>query len=89
VGRVTTNWPLPGRTVDEVHAFDASEVGINLAQSTTLAENLSAHFFVDTFETFIDREFSDKFDAIMFVGSLHHVENINEMLTKVSTLLNR
>lgn len=72
---------------DEVYAFDASEVGINQAQNAALSENLPAHFFVDTFETFVKREFSEKFDAIMFVGSLHHVENINDMLAKVSALL--
>ncbi|WP_395392707.1 class I SAM-dependent methyltransferase [Novosphingobium sp. BL-8A] len=72
---------------EEVHAFDASEVGIAQAQQTALAENLNANFFVDTFETFIDREFPQKFDTIMFVGSLHHVENMNDMLAKVSSLL--
>ena len=75
------------KLADEVHAFDASEVGIAQAQNAAKSENLSAHFFVDTFETFVDRKFPGKFDTIMFVGSLHHVENINSMLAKVSELL--
>lgn len=71
----------------EVHAFDASEVGIERARRAATEENLNAHFFVDTFETFIDRDFPEPFDTIMFVGSLHHVENLNQMLAKIAALL--
>lgn len=72
---------------EKVYAFDASEVGIDRARNAAIAEGLSAEFFVDTFETFVDRKFGYAFDAVMFVGSLHHVENINDMLAKVRDIL--
>jgi SAM-dependent methyltransferase len=72
---------------EEVHAFDASAVGIEKASSIAREENLPGHFFVDTFETFVERSFPEQFDAVMFVGSLHHVENLNAVLGKVREVL--
>ena len=72
---------------DQVYAFDASVFGVQKATDIARAENLSAHFFVDTFETFVDRQFDEPFDAVMFVGSLHHVENLNAMLGKVRDVM--
>ncbi|MBS0641715.1 MAG: class I SAM-dependent methyltransferase [Proteobacteria bacterium] len=72
---------------EEIHAFDASAVGIERAIARARDEKLPVHFFVDTFETFVERHFPERFDTVMFVGSLHHVENLNAMLDKVREVL--
>jgi len=71
----------------EVHAFDASQFGISKASALAKSEGLQVNFFVDTFNSFIRRDFDQKFDAVLFIGSLHHVEHLNDMLEKVEQIL--
>ena len=66
-----------------VDAFDLSEVGIAAAQATASREGLSARFYVESFDGFISKPADVQYDAIMFVGSLHHVLDLEGMLDKV------
>jgi SAM-dependent methyltransferase len=70
-----------------VDAFDASEVGIVKAREIAQVEGLSANFYVDTFEGFIAKPVTEKYDAVLFVGSLHHVVDLDGVLTKVREIL--
>lgn len=70
-----------------IEAFDASDVGIAKAQEMANRENLNVRFRVDDFDEFIAHEVSETFDAVMFIGSLHHVENLEAMLDKVRNVL--
>jgi SAM-dependent methyltransferase len=72
-----------------VDAFDASEVGIGNARSIATREQLNANFYVDTFDNFIAEPVRKTYDAVMFVGSLHHVLDLEGMLNKVKNSLNR
>ena len=72
---------------EEILAFDASPVGIAQANAVAAEENLPATFFVDTFELFVERDFPEPFDLVMFVGALHHVEPLNAVLAKVRDVL--
>lgn len=72
---------------DYVEAFDLSEVGIAKAQQAVEAEKLNARFYQSSFDDFIARPVDTPFDAVMFVGSLHHVRELEGMLSKVRDIL--
>lgn len=72
---------------DYIEAFDASDVGIAKAQATADRENLNVRFRVDKFDDFAGRASTEKFDVVMFIGSLHHVENLEAMLNRVREIL--
>ncbi|GLK49341.1 hypothetical protein GCM10017620_23140 [Brevundimonas intermedia] len=72
----------------EVVAFDASPVAIQLARASAEAEGLSIDFSVRLFEEFIEEPGqADAFDAVLFSGSLHHVVDLEGMLTSVRKVL--
>lgn len=73
---------------DHVEAFDISDVGIARAQEIANSEGLNARFYTDSFDGFIAKPVEKKYDAVMFVGSLHHVLNLEGMLDKVRRSLN-
>ena len=74
--------------VDIVDAFDISELGIEIAAKTAQKEGLSANFYIDSFESFANSEVTEKYDVIMFIGSLHHASNLEAVLLKTKMLLN-
>lgn len=71
----------------QIDAFDASTVGIRRANETARAENLNCRFSVDTFEAFEERPCADRYDFVLFSGSLHHIRNLEGMLSKVHAIL--
>ncbi|MFS0710747.1 class I SAM-dependent methyltransferase [Brevundimonas phoenicis] len=72
----------------EVVAFDASPVAIQLAQASAQAEGLSVDFSVRLFEEFIAQPgHANTFDAVLFSGSLHHVTDLEGMLSAVRQVL--
>ena len=68
--------------VESLDAFDASPVGVQIANTKSVQENLNVNFFVDTFESF-SSEYgpTKKYDLILFIGSLHHVKDVESMLS--------
>lgn len=68
---------------DYVYGFDASSVGIGLANEAVTEESLSAEFEVRLFDDFANDPPEEPFDIAIFAGSLHHVRNIEEMLFAV------
>lgn len=71
-----------------VTAFDASPVAIEMASRQAVEEGLAIDFQVRLFEDFVSdpgREAS--FDAVFFSGSLHHVTDIEGMLSSVRHVL--
>lgn len=72
---------------DYVEAFDLSGVGIANAQKTANAENLNARFYQSSFEDFINKPVGERFDAVIFIGSLHHVRDLEGMFSKVRDTL--
>ncbi|HVY17924.1 MAG TPA: class I SAM-dependent methyltransferase [Rhodopila sp.] len=70
-----------------VEAFDLSGVGISKAQEAVAEENLNAQFYQSSFDEFVSRPHDVPFDAVMFVGSLHHVRDLEGMLSKVRRIL--
>ncbi|OOG63098.1 hypothetical protein B0E45_29845 [Sinorhizobium sp. A49] len=72
---------------DSVDAFDISPAGISMAAETARRENLNVNFYVDSFDSFIAAPASAKYDVVMFVGSLHHVKELEGMLGKVRDCL--
>jgi SAM-dependent methyltransferase len=71
------------RFAGHVEAFDISDIGIARAQQIADQEGLNATFYTDSFDGFIAKPVEKTYDAIMFVGSLHHVLNLEGMLDKV------
>jgi SAM-dependent methyltransferase len=65
-----------------VDAFDISPAGIGQASEKASEEKLNAHFFVRDFQDFIDNPGGD-YDAAIFIGSLHHVTDLEGMLGAV------
>ncbi|KAA3527040.1 methyltransferase domain-containing protein [Agrobacterium vitis] len=65
-----------------VDAFDLSPTGIKQAADAAEAEGLSANFFVRDFNDFIQNPGGD-YDAVIFIGSLHHVTDLEGMLGAV------
>lgn len=71
-----------------VTAFDASPVAIEMARAVAEAEDLPVDFSVRLFEDFIaDPGDEATFDAVLFSGSLHHVLDLEGMLSAVRRVL--
>lgn len=73
---------------DHVEAFDLSEVGIARANAIAREENLNVEFYTKSFDDFIESEVGKTYDAVIFIGSLHHVKDLEGMLSKVRRVLN-
>jgi len=74
--------------VRHIEAFDASPVAIAQASAMAKAENLQIEFSVRTFEDFASTPSQGgAFDAVLFAGSLHHVTDIEGMLSAVRHVL--
>ncbi|MGA0544307.1 class I SAM-dependent methyltransferase [Brevundimonas sp. VNH65] len=71
-----------------IDAFDASPVAIERAGETARAEGLSIDFSVRLFEEFAAAPGPDDvYDAVLFSGSLHHVTDIEGVLSAVRRVL--
>ncbi|WP_295708269.1 class I SAM-dependent methyltransferase [uncultured Brevundimonas sp.] len=71
-----------------VTAFDASPVAIQLASRQAAEEALAIDFQVRLFEDFVSAPGSEAvFDAVLFSGSLHHVTDVEGMLSSVRHVL--
>lgn len=71
-----------------IRAFDASPVAIEQAKAKAVAGGLDVDFFVGTFEAFVqDPGPQDQYDAVVFSGSLHHVLDLEGMLSAVRHVL--
>lgn len=69
-------------------AFDASPVAIQMAQEVASAEKLPVDFSVSLFESFVANPGPpDQFDVVLFSGSLHHVTDLEGMLSAVRRVL--
>ena len=73
--------------VEEIDAFDASTSGIQIAQAASDKEQLGIHFYVDTFEGFVASVPTKTYDMVFFIGSLHHVKDIEGMFSRVRACL--
>ncbi|KAA3521831.1 methyltransferase domain-containing protein [Agrobacterium vitis] len=67
---------------ESVDAFDLSPIGIRQAAETAKEEGINANFFVRDFNDFIQNPGGD-YDAAIFIGSLHHVTDLEGMLGAV------
>jgi 2-polyprenyl-3-methyl-5-hydroxy-6-metoxy-1,4-benzoquinol methylase len=63
-----------------VHGFDASNEGIAQARERAQRDGLNADFAVGYFEDFVQRDSGERYDVVMFAGSLHHARDIEGML---------
>lgn len=70
---------------ERIDAFDASDVGIEKAKKD--AKGLNCNFSVNTFERFVASKTSERYDFILFAGSLHHVRDLEGMCAKAHELL--
>lgn len=71
-------------------AFDASPVAIQMAQEAAKTESLPVEFSVSLFESFVANPGPpDRFDVVLFSGSLHHVTDLEGMLSAVRHVLKR
>jgi len=71
-----------------VTAFDASPVAISMARAVAEAEGLPVDFSVRLFDDFIANPGEESaFDAVLFSGSLHHVLDLEGMLSAVRRVL--
>jgi len=69
-------------------AFDASPVAIEQATANARALSLNVDFSVRLFESFVaDPGPANQYDVVLFSGSLHHVTDIEGMLSAVRTVL--
>lgn len=69
-------------------AFDASPVAIQMAKDIATSENLPVDFSVNLFEAFVsDPGPANQYDAVLFSGSLHHVTDMEGMLSAVRHVL--
>jgi ubiquinone/menaquinone biosynthesis C-methylase UbiE len=75
------------RWAEHVDAFDASAAGIEIAKKAVEDEGLNASFTLGTFESFISSPVTQVYDLVMFIGSLHHVRELEPMLDKVKRTL--
>lgn len=75
------------RYARHIHAFDASPVAIQMAQDAARAEGLAIEFSVKRFEEFVAEPPHQVFDVVLFSGSLHHVTDIEGMLSAVRRVL--
>ena len=76
------------RFAERTVAFDASPVAIGMAQSIAAAEGLPVNFSVNLFEAFVaDPGPANQFDIVLFSGSLHHVTDLEGMLSAVRHVL--
>ncbi len=69
--------------VGSVDAFDISPAGISQAAERARSEGLNANFTVRDFEDFIRSPGTADYDAAIFIGSLHHVKDLEGMLSAV------
>ncbi|MUZ73328.1 methyltransferase domain-containing protein [Agrobacterium vitis] len=69
-----------------VTGFDISAQGIAAADTVSRSENLNAHFITMDFDAFISNPMRD-FDVVLFIGSLHHVKDLEGMLATVRQAL--
>jgi SAM-dependent methyltransferase len=76
------------RWADHIDAFDGSASGIRIARETSERENLPVTFYVDTFEQFVASPVTTLYDAVFFIGALHHVKDLEGMLDRVRRCLN-
>lgn len=74
-------------SVRHITAFDASPVAIEMGRQAARAQGLSIDFQVRLFEEFVAEPPSETFDVILFSGSLHHVTDLEGMLSTVRKLL--
>ena len=73
---------------NHVTAFDASPVAIEKANTLALAGGLNAEFEVKTFEEFAaETDNIGAYDVVLFSGSLHHVTDLEGMLSRVRAVL--
>lgn len=70
-----------------ITAFDASPVAIDLARAAAASDDLPIDFSVRLFEDFIASPPPGTFDVILFSGSLHHVADLEGMMSTVRKLL--
>lgn len=71
-----------------VTAFDASSFAIEQAGTVAAVENLAIDFSVRLFEQFVaDPGPEASYDAVLFSGSLHHVLDLEGMLSAVRQVL--
>lgn len=74
--------------VQEIVAFDASHVAIEAASKIARSEGLPIQFQVGLFEDFVaNPPEPSSFDAVLFSGSLHHVTDLEGMLSTVRHVL--
>jgi SAM-dependent methyltransferase len=75
--------------VGHVDAFDVSSESIRIAREKAAAEGLSrkTNFFVSDFENFEQQLGPDPYDLVCFIGSLHHVRELESMLGFVASHL--
>lgn len=72
----------------EIVAFDASPIAIQSAADSAQSEGLPIQFQVGLFEDFVNAPpEASSFDAVLFSGSLHHVTNLEGMLSTVRRVL--
>lgn len=74
--------------VGSVDAFDLSPAGIEKAEQEARADGLNAHFRVRDFDDFIANP-GGNYDAVFFIGSLHHVKDLEGMLAAARKSLRR
>ncbi|MBD3574343.1 class I SAM-dependent methyltransferase [Brevundimonas diminuta] len=73
---------------ENVVAFDAAPDAIKRAQETAVAEGLPIEFSNLLFEEFVlNQGPENKYDAVFFSGSLHHVTDLEGMLSAVQKVL--
>lgn len=71
-----------------VVAFDAAPGAIQRAQETATAEGLAVEFHNRLFEEFVlNPGPENRYDAVLFSGSLHHVTDLEGMLSAVQRVL--
>lgn len=72
----------------DIVAFDASPIAIESASHIARSEGLPVQFEVGLFEDFVaSPPEASSFDAVLFSGSLHHVTDLEGMLSTVRHVL--
>jgi hypothetical protein len=64
-----------------------SQAGIKAARAVAESEGLAASFSVATFDSFTAAPDTEPYDMVLFIGSLHHVREMEAMLDKVRNAL--
>lgn len=68
------------------HLLDFSENAINIAKNNFNKYNLKASFYTSSFNDFVNK---NKFDFIISLGVLEHIENINFEINKMKKFLKK